>query len=174
MDDDATATQQAHVQDSQLVLRKCILNFHVTQALFTPKAILPTEQTDDDNPESNALHLPSELLSTRMLSPHSQALANMEAQLRFAQATNTLSGLRRSLAIHVQLSKYKNTQVKGQHAYTHTRALLSTAQEKTAAHTARYRHARMAYSQLMGPGDWEDTLKPLMDGDKAIHESKSL
>ena len=177
MDDDATATQQAHVQESRLVLRKRILNFRVTQALFTPEAILPTQQTDDDNPESDALRLPSELISSHMLSPRSQALANMEARLRFAQATDALSGLRRSLAIRAQLSKYKNTQVKGQHANTRTRALLSTAQEKTAAHAARYRRARMAYSQLMGPGDWEDTLKPLMDGDirtLATHQDEAV
>ena len=60
----------------------------------------------------------------------------MEAQLQFAQATDTLSGLRGSLAIRAELSKYKEMQVRGQHANTRTRALLSTAQEKTAAFAA--------------------------------------
>jgi hypothetical protein len=177
LDNDATATQRAHVQESRLVLCKRIRNFRITQALFTPKAILPTEQSDDDNPESDNLRLPSELISSHMLSPASQALANMEAQLRFAQATDALSSLRRSLAVRAQLSKYKSVQVRGQHANTRARALLSTAQEKTAAHAAQYRRARLAYFQLMGSGDWEDTLKPLMDGDirtLATHQDEAV
>lgn len=165
------------MQESRLVLHKRILNFRITQALFTPEAILPTELSDHDNPESDTLRLPSELISSLTLSPASQALANMEAQLRFAQATDALSGLRRSLAVRAQLSKYKNTQVRGQHANTRARALLSTAQEKTDAHADRYRRARLAYFQLVGSGNWEDILKPLMDGDirtLATHQDEAV
>ena len=165
------------MQESRLVLHKRILNFRITQALFTPEAILPTELSDNNNPESDTLRLPSELISSLALSPASQALANMEARLRFAQATDALSGLRRSLAVHAQLSKYKNTQVRGQHTNTRARALLSTAQEKTDAYAHQYRRARSAYLRLVGSGNWEDTLKPLMDGDirtLATHQDEAV
>lgn len=144
-----------------------------------PEAVPPVEEVEDsdyDNPESHALHLPSELISSRTLSPTGKILANMEAKLRFAQATDALSGLRRSLAIRAELSKYKDTQVRGQHANTRARAVLSTAEEKTATYAARYRRARSAYFRLMGPGDWEDTLRALKDGDirtMATHQDET-
>jgi hypothetical protein len=178
LDDDSTATQRAHVQESQLVLRNRISNFRKTQVIFMPEAVSPAEVEDGDydSPESVALHLPSGLIGSHPLSPTGQILANMEAQLRFAQATDALSGLRRSLAICAELSKYKATQVRGQRANTRARALLSTAHEKTAAYAARYRRARLAYLQLVGPGDWEDTLRVLNDGDVrtlATHQDKA-
>ena len=92
------------------------------------------------------------------------------------QATDALSGLHRSLAICAELLKYKATQVRGQRANTRARALLSTAHEKTATYAARYRRARLAYLQLVGPGDWEDTLRVLNDGDVrtlATHQDKA-
>lgn len=89
----------------------------------------------------------------------------MEASLRFAQATDALSGLRRSLAIRAELSRYKGTQVKGQHANTRARALLGNADEKTAAYASRYRCARLAYMRLVGPSTWELTLRLLNDAD---------
>lgn len=165
MDDSSTSTQEANVQESRLILRKRILSLRATQVHFIPEAALPLEDCDCDEPESISLHLPSDLTGSCSLSPAGQALAKMEAQLHFAQATDTLSGLRRSLAIHAELSRYKTTQLRGQHASTHARTLLSTAQEKITTYAARYRRARLAYSQLMGPGDWENTLQPLMDGD---------
>lgn len=71
------------------------------------------ENDDQDEPEGIALRLPSELIGSRPLSPLAQTLASVEAPLRFAQATDALSGLRRSLAIRAELSRYKGTQVRG-------------------------------------------------------------
>ena len=56
-----------------------------------PEAVPPVEDSGYYNPESHALHLPSELISSRTLSPTGEILANMEAKLRFAQATDALS-----------------------------------------------------------------------------------
>ena len=77
--------------------------------------------------QRHTLHLPSELISSRTLSPTGKFLANMEAKLRFAQATRALSGLRRSLAIRAELSKSKDTQVRGQHANTCAKILFAFA-----------------------------------------------
>ena len=135
-DDSSTAIQRAHMQESQLVLRNRISNFCRTQAIFTPEAVPPVEDSDYDVPKSHALHLPSEPISSRMLSPTGKILANTEAKLRFAQATDASSGLCRSLAIRAELSKYKDTQVGGRRASTHACALLSTAEEKTVTYAA--------------------------------------
>jgi hypothetical protein len=177
LDDSSTPTQRAHVQESRLVLRKRILNFWATQALFMPETIVPTRHEDQDEPESTTLCLPSELIQSHVLSPLAKTLANMEASLRFAQATDALSGVRRSLAIRAELTKYQGTQVRGQHANTRARALLSGADENTATYAARYRRARLAYTQLVGSGDWEHTLKPLNDVDiraVASHQDDDL
>lgn len=123
------------------------------------------ENDDPDEPECIALRLPSELIGSHPLSPLAQTLASVETPLRFAQATDALSGLRRSLAIRAELSKYKRTQVRGQQANTRARALLSSAEEKTDACASRYRRARLAYMRLVGSGDWERSLKPLHDTD---------
>ena len=177
LDDSPTATQEALVQENRLILGKHILNFRATQACFMPEAALPPEDSNCDEPKSSSLHLPSKLIGSCSLLLASQTLTNMEAKLHFAQATDALSGLRGSLAIHAELSKYKETQVRGQHANTRAQALLRLAQEKTTAYAARYCHARLAYSQLMGSGNWESTLRPLMDGDirtLTAHQDKAV
>lgn len=69
LDDTSTATQRAHVEDSQLVLRKRIINFRTTQALFVPEAVALTENEDQNEPEHIPLHLPSELIGCDAPSP---------------------------------------------------------------------------------------------------------
>ena len=138
--------QRAQIQESRLVLHKCILNFRATQVLLVPEAVMPTDTEEEDKPECATLCLPSELVGSHPLSSCVQSLANMEASLRFAQATDALSGLRQSLAIRAELSRYKGMQVKGQHANTRMRALLASAEEKTAMFASRYRRAHLAYA----------------------------
>ena len=164
LDNSPTATQRAHIEESRLVLHKRILNFRATQALLVPETVMPTD-TEEDKPECATLRLPSELVGSCPFSPRVQSLANMEASLRFAQATDAVSGLRQSLTIRAELSRYKGMQVRGQHANTRMRALLAGAEEKTMMFASRYRRARLAYARLMGPGDWECILKPLNDAD---------
>lgn len=89
----------------------------------------------------------------------------MEAQLRYAQATDALSGLRRSLAVTTELLRYKKSEVRGQGANTRARGLLSNAGDRTHVYVARYRCARKAYFNLKGAGDWELVLKELTDPD---------
>jgi hypothetical protein len=165
LDDTSTATQRAHVEENRLVLCKHIINFRTTQALFMPRAVVLTPNEDQNEPEHATLHLPSDLVGGDALSPLAQTLANMEASLRFAQATDALNGLRRSLAIRAELSRYQGMQVRGQHANTRARALLSSADEKTATYASRYHRARLAYMRLVGSGDWELTLRLLNDAD---------
>ena len=146
LDDSPTATQRAHIEESRLVLHKRILGFRATQALLVPETVMPTDTEEEDKPECATLRLPSELVGSCPFSPRVQSLVNMEASLRFAQATDALSGLRQSLAIRTELSRYKGMQVRGQHANTRMRALLSNAGEKTATFASRYRRARLAYA----------------------------
>ena len=125
-----TSTQQADIVESRMALQKRILAFRTAQTAFTPEATPLHGQDDLETPEHSTLQLPSHLVVAAMLSPNSQYLAKMEARLRHAQAADSLNGLRRSLAIRLELSKYKAAEVRGQHANTRARTLLTNAEGK--------------------------------------------
>lgn len=110
--------------------------------------------------ESIPLLLPSQLPPSMRL-PTTQPLAEMESKLRYAQTTDALGQLRHSLCVQAHLTKYKQEHVRGQRPNTRARALIDAAASRTDLIAERYRQARWAYGQLNGPGDWENSLRPL-------------
>jgi hypothetical protein len=92
-------------------------------------------------------------------------LSDMEARLRYAQLTDTLSGLRRALSVVAELMRYKHKEARGVGMNTRAQSLIDTAQKKVREYVATYRHSRSAYLALSGPGEWEKTLRELHDGD---------
>jgi hypothetical protein len=117
------------------------------------------------SPETSPLFLPHAVPAAIRTSPLAKSLASMEAKLRFAQASDALIELRRSLCVRAHLTDYKHREVRGQRPNTRARALLDKAEAKTGAAAERYRCARRAYFELVGPGEWEQTLKVLNKSD---------
>lgn len=160
-----TSHQLVALEDSRLVLRKRISAWRQHQLVLTPEAVQLLDASNLDEPEKCSLYVPSELKPLGPLSSVAKRMVFKEARLRLAQCTDALRGIRRSIALREELSRYKSTQVCGQHANTRARSTLDSAQAKLLAIVARYRRARAALLRLHGPGEWESTLRPLNDSD---------
>lgn len=117
------------------------------------------------SPETSPLFLPHAVAASIRTSPLAKSLVSMEAKLHFAQATDALAELRCSLCMRAHLTDYKHREVRGQRPNTRARALLDRAEVKIDLAAERYRYARQAYLQLVGPGEWEQMLKVLNKSD---------
>jgi len=60
---------------------------------------------------------------------------------------------------------FKNRNVRGQRQGTRSRAVIDRVHERARVAAEKYRAARAAKMNLVGPGKWEETLKVLTDGD---------
>lgn len=115
--------------------------------------------------ESLPLYLPSSLPSAARHNICVKGLADVEDRLRYAQAFESLSELRRQLRTRTLTSKFKSRNVSGQGAYTRTRTLQNGIEDRIRASRVRYCTARDALMQLRGPGDWEKALQVLKPED---------
>ena len=115
--------------------------------------------------ESSPLFLLHDVATPLQTSPLTTSLASMEAKLCFTQASDALADLCHSLCMHAHLIGYKHQEVQGQRPNTRARALLDKAEVKINLAAERYRHAQQAYLKLVGPGDWQATLKVLLPND---------
>lgn len=161
----STDTQKANVEHRRLILQKRIAAFRDIQCLHMPEVapfLLSDTRIDHNTPETLPLYLPHEL---PLASRSSQNLCNAEAKLRFAQATDALAELRRSLSVFAHLRSFKIREVRGQRANTRANTLVEKSQSRTNAIAARYRDARDAYFKLEGSGAWEQQLQILKKED---------
>ena len=129
----------------------------------------------DDSPdilaENIRLYLPSELSSADRDRACAAGVADAEARIRHADASEALDDLRRYLRTRTCLNKWRVKNVVGQHQGTRSRVLQHRTDIKVQAAKTRYKHARNALLILRGPGEWELTLQVLQDGDvRALNE----
>jgi hypothetical protein len=89
----------------------------------------------------------------------------MEDKLRYAQAMEALSGLRRQLQTRVMASKLNNKHASSQRSYVCSRALQDQVECRVRICQRQYNTARAAILNLRGPGDWEKTLAVLKPED---------
>ena len=99
-----------NLQKRRTALLKCISRFKEAQLVFTPGfcAYLLTLGPENDmtsRPEDRTLHLPSSIPTVQRETVCAPGLADIEDQLRYAQATEALSGLRRQLRTRFVSSK---------------------------------------------------------------------
>ncbi|KAF8151299.1 hypothetical protein B0H34DRAFT_709445 [Crassisporium funariophilum] len=91
-------------------------------------------------------------------------LGEIEWELRKAQADEALEGVRRNLQIRSYLFKFKDQNVRGQHANTRARNAIATVQARIDACAEEYRAAHTALlslGTLLGRVGWQDQLRPL-------------
>ncbi|KAF9504603.1 hypothetical protein BS47DRAFT_1368667 [Hydnum rufescens UP504] len=161
------------IHDTSVTLFLCVgLEIEEAQYVYMPEmASLITVDIITDtplSPESSLLFLPHALNPELQISPLAKSLAEMSAKLRFAQALDSLAEVQRSLCMLSHLLSYKHCEVQGQHLNTQARTLLDKADGKTKLAAERYHCAQQAYLQLMGSGEWENTLKVLDQGDVRV------
>ena len=139
------------------------------------RAVLNNPNILDDTPDTHAesirLHLPSELSSSNRDRACAEGIADIEARVRHADASEALDDLRRYLRTRTFLNKWQVKNVSGQHRSTRARGLQHSVDVKVHSAKIRYRHSRNAHLVLRGHGDWEQVLKVLMDVDvRALNE----
>ncbi|KAG7086221.1 hypothetical protein E1B28_002187 [Marasmius oreades] len=121
-------------------------------------------QSESSKPEMMNLFLPSSLdkqSRTLILTE----LIQLEDQLRFAQAYESLSQLRAQLHSHSVVYKNMSRLQPSQGMYTKMNALQDKIDAQIAAIAATYRAARSALLQTHEHGEWMNSLKELQDKD---------
>ncbi|KAF9472049.1 hypothetical protein BDN70DRAFT_819206, partial [Pholiota conissans] len=119
----------------------------------------------DPNAEEVDLFLPSKIPSSRREKACVDGLPEMEARLRTAQCFDALASLRRTLRLKTRMVHFKNRNVRGQKLSTRSRALIDRVHQRALASVSKYRAAREALLAISGPGDWEISLKVLVNED---------
>lgn len=117
------------------------------------------------NPEDVPLWLPSSLTANQRRSACADALPDMELQLRTAQCSSSLEGLRRALRVKTRMIFFKNKNIRGQRDGTRSRSIIDRVHKRAIRFVQKYRAARQAKLSLEGPGEWENTFQLLRNED---------
>jgi hypothetical protein len=165
----ATLAQLATIQERKNTLQRKIDSWCAIQILYVPGLAMLRRQSEtatEDEPQHASLYLPSAICGKVPCDPR---LYSFEWELRYAQANDALSDLRRYLQLRSHLYKYKDRFATGQRANTRSNEIISRAQTSINASTLRYRTARKALLSLapfVGKDEsWKDTIIDLLDTD---------
>ena len=171
----ATTRQEGTLAEQRNILRSRIRAWEQLAPVYMPGllqhradlAALPTPVATggSSNPEDTELWLPSRVAPNSRAVVCQDGLAKMEDQLRTAQCQDALNAVRNILKIKTRMISFKNRNVRGQRQGTRSQAVIDRVHERARVSAAKYRAARAAKLNLVGPGKWEETLKVLADGD---------
>jgi hypothetical protein len=165
----ASPTQLANAQERKNTLQRKIDSWCDIQLLYVPGLAMLRRQSQtaaEDEPHLQSLFLPSAICGK---APCDSRLYEFEWKLRFAQANDALSDLRRYLQLRSHLYKYKDRFALGQRANTRSNAIISRAQTSIDTSVSRYRVAQKALLSLapfVSKGEsWKSTIPILLDSD---------
>ncbi|KAF8870835.1 hypothetical protein CPB84DRAFT_1692745 [Gymnopilus junonius] len=119
------------------------------------------EGSSSNKPEDAVLWLPSRIPALVRSQVCLAGLPEIEEQLRGAQCMDSLQKLRRILRVKRRMIHFKNKNLHG----TRSRSVIDCVHLKARNAADRYRASRAAKLELAGPGKWEETFRPLNDGD---------
>lgn len=161
-----TETQTARITERRNRLARRIGVWQTIQELYMPGAgLLRRSSTPVDGPaEGIDLLLPSAILA----SSTNSTFAEFEWRLRYGQAHDQLSDLRRQLLVLSTMYQSKDRYVRGQMNNTRSGTLIKNVQARIKFISNRYRKTRSALAVLSGlltKSGWEATLLPLTDTD---------
>ena len=117
------------------------------------------------HPEDGVIWLPSHIVATERERVCSPGLAQIEERLRSGQCRDALENVRQVLRLKSRMVEFKNKHVRGQREGLRSRSIIDRVHERARASAEKYRAARKAIYDLQGPGEWEEALKVLEDGD---------
>lgn len=160
--------------DQRKILGEQIRNWESVRLVYMP-GILQI-QTDsglnpvalwstNPNPEDVPLWLPSSLAKNQRRAACAEGLPEMELQLRTAQCSSSLEGLRRALRVKTRMIFFKNKNIRGQRDGTRSRSIIDRVHKRAIRFVQKYRAARQAKLNLEGPGEWETIYQPLQNQD---------
>ena len=171
--DDPTARQLSTVTEQRNILRSRLHAWEEILPLYIPGLLQhrntlesqAASNSETDHPEDAIIWLPSQIpenLRSRICYPR---LADIEDKIRTAHCYDSLDTVRRVLNVKSRLVEFKNRNVRGQCDSTRSRTIIDRVHERAKVAAEKYRVARRAKLALVGPGDWEETLRILNDGD---------
>lgn len=173
-----TANQASLLHERRVALERHINRFRSLQSVYMPGVGIRLEATDrlvdGQAREAEAEALPVEVTSLFMPSGLTcvereniclDELVIMEEKLREAECHDALKRMRAILQSRVHSIHHKNTNARGQRRLTRAQAIIDGLNQKIKKAVARYRRARAALLSLRGPGEWEQVLRELNDGD---------
>jgi hypothetical protein len=152
---------------------KRIVKFHKVQKTYMPGLRNHLEQCPEidlfqsftSTPELIPLHLPSSFPSETRLSLCSSEIVSIEDRLRFSQAHDSLSDLRRQLRSRVIAYKHKARNIASQREFMRSRDLENGVELRVTRARLEYVNARSCLFALRGPGEWEEELRELRPED---------
>ncbi|KAG6884960.1 hypothetical protein C0992_005568, partial [Termitomyces sp. T32_za158] len=117
--------------------------------------------------------------------PFDKGLAEIEWELRVAQAEEALEDIRHNLQIRSYLFKFKDQNVRGQHANTRARHAIDNVQSKIDAFAEEYRaaqHAIVSLGTLLEKIGWRqkyptlerDDIREISEAEEGISAGRSL
>ncbi|KAF8062351.1 hypothetical protein FPV67DRAFT_1563697 [Lyophyllum atratum] len=181
--------QKTRLQLRNNALSRKIVNWTQAQQLYIP-AVVALRRIDAHEAQAKKsalpiheyrLWLPSQIQSKVHFDLH---LAEIEWKLRIAQADEALDGLRRNLQIRSYLFKFKDQNVRGQHANTRARNAIATVQTRIDGCAEDYRAAHsalLALSPLLKKVGWRDQLLSLaaedireLAGEEGVGQGKTV
>ncbi|THV01170.1 hypothetical protein K435DRAFT_655760, partial [Dendrothele bispora CBS 962.96] len=174
-----THTQQLDLAKRRSGLLKRLAQFRKLQDLMMPRLsqVLSDSDmkyiTDPDQscPEKVRLYLPSDISrSGDRVRACVADLTKVEARLREAEAQDALEGVRDGLRARSGAHRFKIRNITGQVGSTRAAGVLRQIDIRIHSRKIRYRLARDALLRLRGHGNWEDALRPLLDGDFLVEE----
>ncbi|THU87303.1 hypothetical protein K435DRAFT_681856 [Dendrothele bispora CBS 962.96] len=126
-------------------------------------------------PKKIRLFLPSDLTTVSLRSLACVgSLADDEAQLCEAEATDALEGVWEGLRARTMCTRYKIQNVQGQQSNTRAGGVLRNINIWIHASKIRYRRAHTAMQTLDRDGPWSEVLKPLDDKDVCSLNEQAL
>jgi len=171
--DDATARQSSTVTEQRNILRNRLRAWEEILPLYMPGLLqhrntlesqaAPT--SDTDHPEDAVIWLPSRIPENLRSRVCYTGLPDIENRIRTAHCYDSLDAIRHTLNVKSRLVEFKNRNVRGQRDGTRSRTVIDRVHDRAKVAAEKYRVARRAKLALVGPGDWEEVLQVLNDGD---------
>ncbi|PBK63572.1 hypothetical protein ARMSODRAFT_1023775 [Armillaria solidipes] len=159
------------IKEQRSVLKEKLRNWLVLQSIYMPGLVQyfteigePPGDNDDEDPEVVKLWLPSDLPAERQ-AICMEGLPAIEERLRAVQCLDALNGIRHTLRLKTRMIHFRNKNMCGQRPSTRARAVIDGVHQRALTFTTKYCVARAAKLQLLGPGEWEETLQVLENKD---------
>jgi hypothetical protein len=167
-----TADRASQIQELRNSFLKKLRTFEQLQLVFMPGVAALKEAAEEErDPELPApkaedikLWLPSELDGENRRRVCRRGVAEAEARMRQAQATDSLNNLRSRLHAQTHLITWRNSNSVGQRATTRSATLIGRVGDRISRIAGKYQRAREALIALKGP-DFTPKFKVLADAD---------
>ncbi|KAH9476591.1 hypothetical protein JR316_0010503 [Psilocybe cubensis] len=166
---DPTVRQAGSLTEQRNVLITRICAWEQLLPIYLPGII----QYQTDHPvhaasthaEDTHLWLPSSIPEPHRTNICAPGVANIERKLREAQLTDSLNAIRQILKVKARMIAFKNKNIRGQRGGTRSTSVIDRVHERARFAAAKYRAARVAHFDLVGPGEWEKNFRILEDKD---------